>query len=336
MRSNGGSCTVALPVYNRQALVGAAIQSALAQEVEKLEVLVVDNCSEDGTWDVVNSYRDPRIRAVRNERNVGLFGNFNRCLELARTEYLRFLCSDDRLIPGCLLHEIRVLERNPGVALLSTKGREIREDGSEIREIGDYLVPGIYPGRQVIPAALWVLSQYANTNVFNYPSGITIRREAAERAGRFDERFRLVADVDYWFRILMHGDLAVVDRLGCEVTIHSAQESAAVLVAGRAIEELLELAHRWRSSVGNEYRTIEARLYALSILTGFSLIRQGSVGLGRQYLRNRPKRDVSGVRTGVALARLIGLKLLRRGLNRYLQPRLDRVPFPESSSQALT
>ena len=68
-------CTVAIPVYNRRDLVQRALQSVLTQDIDDLDILVVDNCSDDGTWEALTAYRDPRLRLVRNERNVGLFGN---------------------------------------------------------------------------------------------------------------------------------------------------------------------------------------------------------------------------------------------------------------------
>src|SRR5579885_2083954 len=98
-------CTIAIPVYNRAQLVRQALESALAQDLENTEILVIDNCSTDGTWETLHEYSDPRLRLVRNPTNVGLFGNLNRCLELAEGKYLRILCSDDRLLPGCIRTE---------------------------------------------------------------------------------------------------------------------------------------------------------------------------------------------------------------------------------------
>ena len=74
--------SVCIPAYNYARYLPAAIDSVLAQEYGDYELIVVDNASEDETPAVLARYGD-RIRAERNERNVGLFGNFARCLELA-------------------------------------------------------------------------------------------------------------------------------------------------------------------------------------------------------------------------------------------------------------
>ncbi|GAI98190.1 unnamed protein product [marine sediment metagenome] len=112
-------CTIAIPVYNREDLIRRAVESALAQNVPDLEILVVDNCSTDRTWDVLHTYSDSRLRLVRNERNMGLFGNFNRSLQLAQGKYFRLLCSDDKLPPNCLMSEIDMMEQHENVVLLS-------------------------------------------------------------------------------------------------------------------------------------------------------------------------------------------------------------------------
>ncbi len=80
------------------------MESALAQSVEGHEIVVIDNCSTDGTWAVLQDYakRDSRIRCLRNDRNVGPVRNWRLGIEAARGEYCHLLFSDDRLEPDYL------------------------------------------------------------------------------------------------------------------------------------------------------------------------------------------------------------------------------------------
>jgi glycosyltransferase involved in cell wall biosynthesis len=236
---------VAIPVYNREVLVRRALESALSQPLAALEILVVDNCSTDRTWETVQGYSDPRLRLVRNESNVGLFGNFNRCLELASGRYVRFLCSDDRLPPACLPHEIDVMDQYPRVALLTTRGRMVDECGRLLRHNADHFRPGIYSGTHAIYAALWFQAHYGY-NPFNYPSGVLMRRDTALRAGGFDARMKVVADVALFLRLLEGGDLAVTDTLGAELTIHPKQASAVLTAGGFEAVELFALLERYQ------------------------------------------------------------------------------------------
>ncbi len=218
-------CTVAIPIYNRKidVLNRVAIDSAMEQPLKDMQILVIDDCSTDGTWELLQQVRDPRLSLVRNEHNLGLFGNFNRCLELAEGEYVRLLCSDDRLAPDCLGREVALLDRYPDVGLLLTRGRRVDGKGQVLGRQADHFQEGIYSGPAAIRSALWFHSHYA-LNPFNYPSGMLLRRETALKAGRFDTAMRMSGDVDFFLRMLEHGDLAVSDRLGCEITIHGNQE----------------------------------------------------------------------------------------------------------------
>jgi glycosyltransferase involved in cell wall biosynthesis len=102
---------IIIPVYNRAALVREAIDSALnAAPDVPVEIVVVDDASTDGTWDCLNAYDDPRIRCFRMESNGGQSAARNRGLDAARGTYVKFLDSDDILMPGHLSAEVLALE----------------------------------------------------------------------------------------------------------------------------------------------------------------------------------------------------------------------------------
>lgn len=96
--------SILIPVHNREDLVARTLDSALAQTVRDIEVVVVDNCSTDGTWAVLQKYaaQDARVRIARNESNVGPVRNWRRCVELARAPYAKLLFSDDLIAPSFL------------------------------------------------------------------------------------------------------------------------------------------------------------------------------------------------------------------------------------------
>ncbi len=102
-------------------MVGDTIRSALSQTYPFIEVVVVDNASTDGTADVVASFRDPRLRFVRNEQNLGLFGNFNRCIELAKGSLVHILHSDDTIPPGFTRTCVDLFLAHPEVAMTFTR-----------------------------------------------------------------------------------------------------------------------------------------------------------------------------------------------------------------------
>ena len=93
-----------IPVYNRETLIGPCIESALAQTVDDLEIIVSDNASTDATWETCQKYaaRDSRVRIFRNCENIGPVHNWARCLAHARGRLGKFLFSDDQIYPHYL------------------------------------------------------------------------------------------------------------------------------------------------------------------------------------------------------------------------------------------
>ena len=96
--------SIAIPVYNRETLVQRAIESALAQTYSEIEIIVVDNCSSDNTYEVIQKYAqiDKRVKCFRNERNIGPVPNWQRAVEKSQGEYVKILFSDDWMEPQAL------------------------------------------------------------------------------------------------------------------------------------------------------------------------------------------------------------------------------------------
>lgn len=114
--------TVLMPTYNVAPYVKEAIESVLQQTYSDLELLVIDDDSTDGTLDVVSAIEDPRIRIVRNERNLGLADNLNRGLSLITTEYVARMDGDDIALPNWLEKEMAYLEAHPEVGVCGGGG----------------------------------------------------------------------------------------------------------------------------------------------------------------------------------------------------------------------
>lgn len=111
--------SILIPVYNRENFIAECIQSALDQTYLDFEVVVMDNASDDGTWDICQRFAtlDQRVRVFRNDTNIGPVRNWKRCAEEARGEFSKILFSDDCLEPNCLSQMVPKLD-DPVVALV--------------------------------------------------------------------------------------------------------------------------------------------------------------------------------------------------------------------------
>lgn len=113
--------SILIPVFNREKLISDSILSALNQNFEDFEIIVVDNASDDGTWDICQAFASqyPRVHVFRNETNIGPVRNWMRCIEEARGEYGKFLFSDDLMLPSFLSKTVPLI-MNPKVAFVTT------------------------------------------------------------------------------------------------------------------------------------------------------------------------------------------------------------------------
>ena len=96
--------SILIPVFNRKDYVAECIQSALSQNFTDFEIVVVDNASDDGTWEICQQFAalDQKVRIFRNDSNIGPVRNWRRCAQEAKGEFSKMLFSDDCMEPNCL------------------------------------------------------------------------------------------------------------------------------------------------------------------------------------------------------------------------------------------
>ena len=126
--------SIGLPVYNGQEYVAECIEAVLAQTFEDLELVVCDNCSTDRTPEIVRACaaRDARVRYVRNERNLGSNGNFNRVVGHCRGKYFKWQSHDDVIRPGYLAATVAALEADDEVVVAHCQTEVIDADGNTL------------------------------------------------------------------------------------------------------------------------------------------------------------------------------------------------------------
>jgi glycosyltransferase involved in cell wall biosynthesis len=125
--------TIGLPVYNGEHYLPQTLSCLLGQTFGDFELIVCDNASGDRTEEICLDFasRDPRIRYVRNERNLGAIPNFNRTVELGRAPFFKWAAHDDLYAPSYLAECMHILDRNPDVVLAHSDSAFIGEEGEE-------------------------------------------------------------------------------------------------------------------------------------------------------------------------------------------------------------
>jgi glycosyltransferase involved in cell wall biosynthesis len=246
---NAATVSVLIPTYNGARHIRPALDSVLTQSGVGLEVIVVDDDSIDGTADLVESYTDPRIRVIRNPARLGAEGNWNRALELATGKYIKLLPQDDLLQPRSLAAQVATLDADAdeAIALVFGSREIIGPTGKVLARRG---FRGAVPGRI---AATTLVRQCVRrgTNVIGEPGAVLFRRTLAKKVGRFDGQQGFVIDLDYWIRLLAHGDAWYIAEPVSSFRVSGGSWSVAI---GR--------------KQGRQYTDFIARMHAVGLISG--------------------------------------------------------------------
>jgi glycosyltransferase involved in cell wall biosynthesis len=218
--------TVCIPVYNCEQYVGAAIESVLGQTWGDFELVVLDNCSTDRTPQVIRGYDDPRLRIITNDANIGAAGNWNKALAEARGEFLKIVCADDILYPTCLEEQLAPLRQpeNRNVVMACCGRDVINEQGQRLMKRAFRGASGRLPGKR----AIGIIAR-TGTNRIGEPTAVLLRTAVLRSAGAFDGDCHYVIDVDYWCRVLLHGDLWVLPQSLCAFRVSGGSWSVQAL-----------------------------------------------------------------------------------------------------------
>jgi len=148
--------SILIPVYNREHIIAETLESALAQTYKNIEVIVVDNASTDNTWKIVQDFaeKDNRIKAFRNESNLGPVRNWLRCVEEASGEYGKILWSDDLIASDFLEKTLPLFKEDVGFVYTGVK---IFSGDNPHAAKTSYLMgqTGLYPAQQYIHYVLY-------------------------------------------------------------------------------------------------------------------------------------------------------------------------------------
>lgn len=187
--------SVIMPAYNAEAFIAEAISSVLAQSISDWELIVIDDCSSDKTYEIAMrlQQQDPRICVLRNDANSGVAKTRNRGIDLAKGKYVAFLDSDDIWLPEKLARQIDRID-STGAELCYCSYAIIGSSGEKVR--GDYLVretarfEDILKENYIQCSAMLIRSDTVRKYMFNteffhedYILGLDILKEGNTAAG---------------------------------------------------------------------------------------------------------------------------------------------------------
>lgn len=208
MTSHVPRLSVCIPTYNGAAFLNEAIESVLTQEFSDFELLIVDDQSTDATLDIACSFVDPRLQVRQNDQRLGIPGNWNRCLALARGEYLCLFHQDDVMLRSNLEQKIQLMLAHPGVSFVHSAVKLVTEESAPSgvenwieNATENFVVDGLtYFHRLLFPR-----------NLICAPT-VILRRALCEVIGGFDAELGFTPDYEMWLKACIEGQVGFISQ----------------------------------------------------------------------------------------------------------------------------
>ncbi|MDI6603793.1 MAG: glycosyltransferase family 2 protein [Thermoanaerobacteraceae bacterium] len=213
--------TVAIPTYNRAHYLKEAIESVLAQTYKDYELLIIDNASTDNTEDVVKIFNDKRIKYIKNETNIGMVNNWNKCLDLAQGEYVIIFHDDDLMKPKLLEEEVKILDNNDDVVVVATNVTLIDENNNILKKKNMNINNDI-----IFNNKDFIRRIYRENLCLQFPTVIMRLNFINQNNIRFEEEVGPGSDVYLYFKInLLPKKIYLINQSHCYYRVHKEQES---------------------------------------------------------------------------------------------------------------
>ncbi|MEK7570683.1 MAG: glycosyltransferase family 2 protein [Patescibacteria group bacterium] len=182
--------TVLMAAYNSEKYIAQAIESILHQSLKDFELVIIDDCSRDATWEVIQKYakKDARITSYRNKTNLKSCQTLINGMKLAKGRYIAIMDHDDWSYPDRLEKQYAFLERHPRVGIVGGT-LEITDEKGEITSERRYNLTD-----RPIREKIFRYSPYAHPLIM-------IRRSVLQKIGYYNPSFAPADDYELYFRI---------------------------------------------------------------------------------------------------------------------------------------
>ena len=235
-----GRVTIGIPTFNRRNILMRAVRSSLSQTYDNVEVLVSDDASTDGTFEELSTIKDQRLVVYRQEKNLGMVGNFDFCLRNATGEFFLLLGSDDVLFPTAIERLVQPFKTAPkglpseSIGLVWCTCRIAGIDGDQF-----WITEG---GPEIESPADWLAGLWKGNRGPRF-SGILLRTEDALAVGGYQTRYGDVCDIANYGPAALRRDYVVcVHDPVVQYTNHSGSCTGNSVV--KKWQEWMELVHQ--------------------------------------------------------------------------------------------
>ena len=226
--SSNSFITVLMPVYNGAEYIIQAIESILNQSFTRFELLIVDDCSEDNSVDIIKSYNDQRINLISNVHNIGQTRTLNKGIKLAQGKYIARMDQDDISKNNRLDLQSSFLIKNPDIVLLGSNCKYI-DSKSE--------VTGYW---QTCTSHVDIINSFCRQNPFAH-SSVIFEKDKIIGLGCYPDNYSYAQDLALWSNICLKYKVANLNEYLVKIRYHTNQATANPKFAEIKIKEELSL-----------------------------------------------------------------------------------------------
>ena len=199
--------TFVVPCYKLAHLLPQCVNSILEQDFKDFEVLIMDNCSPDQTPQVAQSFRDPRVRHIRNESNLGHIRNFNKGITLAAGKYVWIVSADDTLrSPHVLGRFVDVMEANPLIGYVFCRAIELEGE----KEMGPVRWANCGEEDRIWGDSTFFLHLIEQNCIV--ASSVLVRKECYNKVGLLQSDLQYACDWYMWCMLALHYRVAYLSE----------------------------------------------------------------------------------------------------------------------------
>jgi glycosyltransferase involved in cell wall biosynthesis len=199
--------SILVPTFNEEIYVRDCLCSILAQDYPNFEVIVFDDCSKDNTVKVIESFKDARLRLIKNPINEKHEKTWNQLLLLATGKYIKLVCSDDLLAPNCVSESVAALEQNPESIMVFCAKDIIDPQGANINT--PLVKESFFKDESI---NIMRKSLIKGTNVIGEPNNVLFRSEAIEKGVRYRFKNYWMVDPDFYIQLAHYGKFTYIPK----------------------------------------------------------------------------------------------------------------------------
>jgi glycosyltransferase involved in cell wall biosynthesis len=182
--------SVLIPAYNAEKYLGEAVDSILNQTFTDFECIIIDDCSTDNTWKIIQKYakKDSRIVGVQNEKNLGIAGNLNKAISLSKGKYLARMDADDWACPERFEKQVSFLDSHLEVGIVGGAMEVYNESLDQVLYVRSYYADDTSLRKYIF-----------KQSPFSHPC-IMYRKEVIQD-NLYNEKLSPTEDYDLYFRV---------------------------------------------------------------------------------------------------------------------------------------